>query len=125
MQQVTVMDGAPVRGRLDSPRHWPDVSSPDEASSPAVRYTGAMKMGPDISRIAALLGDPARANILSALMSGRALTAGELGPQAGGTPQTASSHLAQLEAGKLLPRRIQGRHNYFALAGPDVAEVLE
>jgi DNA-binding transcriptional ArsR family regulator len=84
-----------------------------------------MKLGPDISRIAALLGDPARANILSALMGGQALTAGELAREAGVTPQTASSHLAQLEAGKLLTRRIQGRHNYFALAGPDVAEVLE
>jgi len=84
-----------------------------------------MKLGPDISRIAALLGDPARANILSALMGGQALTAGELAREAGVTPQTASSHLAQLEAGRLLTRRIQGRHNYFALAGPDVAEVLE
>jgi len=84
-----------------------------------------MKLGPDISRIAALLGDPARANILSALMGGQALTAGELAREAGVTPQTASSHLGQLEAGGLLTRRIQGRHNYFALAGSDVAEVLE
>ena len=84
-----------------------------------------MKLGPDITRIAALLGDPARANMLSALMGGQALTAGELAREAGITPQTASSHLAQLEAGGLLKRRIQGRHNYFALAGREVAEVLE
>ena len=84
-----------------------------------------MKLGPDITRIAALMGDPARANILAALMSGQALTAGELAREAGITPQTASSHLARLEAGGLLSRRIQGRHNYFALAGPEVAEVLE
>jgi DNA-binding transcriptional ArsR family regulator len=84
-----------------------------------------MKLGPDITRIAALLGDPARANMLSALMSGQALTAGELAREAGVTPQTASSHLAQLEAGGLLTRRIQGRHNYFALAGRDVAEAME
>jgi DNA-binding transcriptional ArsR family regulator len=84
-----------------------------------------MRLGPDITRIAALLGDPARANMLSALMGGQALTAGELAREAGITPQTASSHLARLEAGGLLTRRIQGRHNYFALAGQDVAEAME
>jgi DNA-binding transcriptional ArsR family regulator len=84
-----------------------------------------MKLGPDITRVAALLGDPARANMLSALMGGQALTAGELAREAGVTPQTASSHLAKLEAGGLLIRRRQGRHNYFALVGADVAEALE
>lgn len=84
-----------------------------------------MKLGPDITRIAALLGDPARANMLSALMGGQALTAGELAREAGVTPQTASAHLAKLEAAGLLTRRHQGRHNYFALAGPEVAEVME
>ena len=96
-----------------------------EASPRARRYDARMKLGPDITRIAALLGDPARANILSALMGGQALTAGELAREAGVTPQTASTHLARLEDGGLLTRRIQGRHNYFALAGPEVAEVLE
>jgi DNA-binding transcriptional ArsR family regulator len=85
----------------------------------------AMKLGPDITRIAALLGDPARANMLSALMGGQALTAGELAREAGVTPQTASAHLAKLEQGGLLTRRRQGRRNYFALAGHDVAEVME
>ena len=61
-----------------------------------------MKLGPDITRIAALIGEPARANMLSALMGGQALTAGELAREAGITPQTASSHLAQLEAGGLV-----------------------
>lgn len=84
-----------------------------------------MKLGPDIARVAALLGDPARANMLSALMSGQALTAGELAREAGVTAQTASTHLARLEDGGLLTRRRQGRHSYFALAGADVAEVLE
>jgi DNA-binding transcriptional ArsR family regulator len=90
-----------------------------------MRYGRAMRLGPDITRIAALLGEPARANMLSALMGGQALTAGELAREAGVTPQTASSHLAQLEAGGLVTRRIQGRHNYFALAGRDVAEAME
>ena len=84
-----------------------------------------MRLGPDITRIAALLGDPARVNILSALMSGQALAAGELAREAGVMPQTASTHLAQMEAGGLIVRRRQGRHSYFTLAGPEVAEVLE
>src|SRR5450631_925233 len=60
-----------------------------------------MKAGPDIALVAALVGDPARANMLTALMTGKALTASELAHQAGITPQTASSHLAKLEAGVL------------------------
>lgn len=84
-----------------------------------------MKEGPDISVIASLIGDPARANILSALMSGKALTATELSHEAGITPQTASSHLGRLVDGGLLLQRKQGRHRYYALAGPEVAAVLE
>lgn len=84
-----------------------------------------MRAGPDITRIAALLGEPARAHMLQALMGGTALTAGELATEAGVTPQTASSHLAKMEDGGLLVRRRQGRHSYFALAGADVAEALE
>lgn len=84
-----------------------------------------MKIGPDITRIAHLLGDPGRANMLQALMGGQALTAGELAREAGVTAQTASSHLAQLEAGGLVVRRRQGRHAYFVLTGPEVAEALE
>ena len=84
-----------------------------------------MKDGPDIARVAALIGDPARANILSALMSGRALTVTELAAEAGVTASTASIHLSKLEAGGLIKFNKQGRHRYAALAGPDVADVLE
>jgi DNA-binding transcriptional ArsR family regulator len=84
-----------------------------------------MKDGPDIATIASLLGDPGRANMLTALMGGQALTAGELAREAGVTAQTASSHLAKLQAGGLLVGRKQGRHNYFALSGDDVAGVIE
>jgi DNA-binding transcriptional ArsR family regulator len=84
-----------------------------------------MKSGPDIAMVASLVGDPARANMLTALMTGRALTAGELAAQAGITPQTASSHLAKLEAGRLIEQEKQGRHRYYRLTGPDVASVLE
>src|SRR5207244_6804848 len=84
-----------------------------------------MKAGPDIAMVAALVGDPARANMLTALMTGRALTASELAHQAGVTPQTASSHLGKLEAGGLIEREKQGRHRYYRLTGPDIAGVLE
>jgi DNA-binding transcriptional ArsR family regulator len=84
-----------------------------------------MKSGPDIAMVASLVGDPARANMLTALMTGRALTASELAHQAGITPQTASSHLGKLEAGGLIEPEKQGRHRYYRLTGPDVAGVLE
>jgi DNA-binding transcriptional ArsR family regulator len=84
-----------------------------------------MKEGPDIARIGALLGDPARANILGALLSGKALTATELAAEAGVTGQTASSHLKKLTEGGLLSQARQGRHRYFTLAGPEVGAVLE
>ena len=84
-----------------------------------------MKEGPDIARIAALMGDPARANILAGLMDGRALTASELAAEAGVTKQTASSHLAQLVGGGLIAVEAQGRHRYFRLAGEDVGEAIE
>jgi DNA-binding transcriptional ArsR family regulator len=84
-----------------------------------------MKAGPDIAMVASLVGDPARANMLTALMNGRALTASELSQEAGITPQTASSHLSKLEAGGLIEQEKQGRHRYYRLADPDVADVLE
>jgi DNA-binding transcriptional ArsR family regulator len=84
-----------------------------------------MKTGPDFTRIGALVGDPARANMLAALLDGRALTAGELAHHAGVTPQTASAHLARLEAGGLLSPESQGRHRYFRLRSAEVAAGLE
>lgn len=84
-----------------------------------------MKAGPDIALVATLLGDPARANMLTALLGGQALTAGELAREAGVAPQTASGHLSRLEKGGIVTVRRQGRHAYFALSGEDVAAVLE
>ena len=75
--------------------------------------------------VASLVGDPARANMLTALLSGRALTASELSQEAGITPQTASSHLSKLETGGLIEQEKQGRHRYYRLADPDVGGVLE
>ena len=84
-----------------------------------------MKEGPDLSRVAALVGDPARANMLSALLGGTALTASELALEAGVSLPTASSHLAKLSQGGLVRVASEGRHRYFALAGPQVASMLE
>ncbi|WP_407493434.1 ArsR/SmtB family transcription factor [Pseudooceanicola sp. MF1-13] len=83
-----------------------------------------MKEGPDISELGALIGVPGRANMLLALMDGRALTAGELAGEAGVSLQTASGHLARLLDGGLLEVGQQGRHRYFRLAGEDVADAL-
>ncbi|THV23111.1 ArsR/SmtB family transcription factor [Peteryoungia ipomoeae] len=84
-----------------------------------------MAEGPDIARIAALIGDPARSNMLLALAGGKALTATELAGAAGVTLQTASSHLSKLEDGGLLKHRKQGRHRYFALADDQVGAMIE
>jgi len=84
-----------------------------------------MTNGPSIAEIAALVGDPARANMLSALMDGRALSAGELAYVAHVTPQTASAHLAKLVETRLLADERRGRNRYFRLGGPEVARMLE
>jgi len=84
-----------------------------------------LKEGPDIARIASLMGDPARANMLAALSDGRALTAGELASEAGVTKQTASSHLSRLSTGGLVVCDAQGRHRYYRLAGEDVGHAIE
>ncbi|MDG4884364.1 winged helix-turn-helix domain-containing protein [Mesorhizobium sp. WSM4884] len=84
-----------------------------------------MREGPDIARIASLVGDPARANMLTALMGGTALTASELALEGGVSLPTASSHLSKLMDGGLLTLASQGRHRYYGLAGPQVAGMIE
>ena len=84
-----------------------------------------MNNGSYIAEIAALLGDPARANMLSALMDGGALSAGDLAFAAHVTAQTASAHLAKLVEAQLLACEKRGRHRYFRLASAEVARMLE
>lgn len=81
--------------------------------------------GPYIAEAAALIGDPSRATMLSALMDGRALTATELAYASGITPQTASGHLARLSEARLVEVEKQGRHRYYRLANEHVAHALE
>jgi DNA-binding transcriptional ArsR family regulator len=89
------------------------------------RNVRAMSDTTHLATVAALLGDPARANILLALFDGRALTAKELAFAARVTPQTTSGHLGKLTEAGLLSMEKQGRHRYFRLAGPAVGQMLE
>jgi DNA-binding transcriptional ArsR family regulator len=84
-----------------------------------------MSNAPHIAEVAALVGDPARANMLCALLGGRALTATELAFAAGVSPQTTSGHLGKLFAARLVVLMKQGRHRYYHLSGPHVAQMLE
>jgi DNA-binding transcriptional ArsR family regulator len=79
----------------------------------------------DLAPVAALLGDPARAAMLSALAGGQALPAGELARRAGVHPATATAHVRRLVDGGLVRVYTQGRHRYHELAGPKVAVALE
>ncbi|MFH1556793.1 MAG: helix-turn-helix transcriptional regulator [Pseudomonadota bacterium] len=83
-----------------------------------------MASGNTIAEVASLIGDAARANMLSALMGGQALTAGELAHHAGVTAQTTSGHLAKLLDARLLAVEKQGRHRYYRLASPEVAQAI-
>jgi DNA-binding transcriptional ArsR family regulator len=82
-------------------------------------------MDADVAKVAGLLADPARARMLDALLAGRALAAGELARHAGVTAPTASAHLRRLLDGGLVAVESQGRHRYYRLAGPAVAEAME
>jgi DNA-binding transcriptional ArsR family regulator len=84
-----------------------------------------MLAAPSISEVAAIVGNPARANVLMALLDGRALTAGELAYAAGVSPQTTSEHLAKMTEARLLVLTKQGRHCYYRLASPLVGRMLE
>jgi DNA-binding transcriptional ArsR family regulator len=78
-----------------------------------------------VSRIAAAIGEPARARILYCLLDKHARTSTELAEVANVSPSTASVHLNRLKAERLIKVLVQGRHHYFSLQGPEVASVLE
>ncbi len=84
-----------------------------------------MKGDADIAKIGALVSDPARARILLALGDGRALSASVLADEAGVAASTTSAHLGKLVDGRLLTVQRHGRHRYFALASPEVGELIE
>ena len=84
-----------------------------------------MPSGASMAEIAALVGDPARANMLTALLGGQSLSASDLAWHAGVTPQTASGHLARMATAQLVTVQALGRHRYYKLASPKVAQMLE
>jgi DNA-binding transcriptional ArsR family regulator len=79
----------------------------------------------DLAAVGALLAEPARARVLLALGDGRSLPAGMLAAEAGVAASTATHHLGRLVEGGLVTVATRGRHRYFTLAGPHVAELLE
>jgi DNA-binding transcriptional ArsR family regulator len=84
-----------------------------------------MDAAPNPASVAELIGDPARATILTSLLGGESLPATDLAHRCRLKPQTVSFHLAKLLAGGLLSVEESGRHRYYRLAGPGVARVLE
>jgi DNA-binding transcriptional ArsR family regulator len=80
---------------------------------------------PRIARVAAAIGDPTRARMLTRLLDGCHHTAKELADHAGIAASTASGHLRRLLDEQLVRARSQGRHRYFALADGNVAQALE
>ena len=87
--------------------------------------TKSMPSGASMAEIAALVGDPARANMLTALLGGQSLSASDLAWHAGITPQTASGHLARMATAQLVAVQALGRHRYYKLASAKVASMLE
>lgn len=84
-----------------------------------------MSEAADLARLAALVGEPARARMLTALLGGLALTATELAAAGEVAPSTASAHLLRLLEGGLLAIERQGRHRYYRIAGAEIAAALE
>jgi DNA-binding transcriptional ArsR family regulator len=78
-----------------------------------------------VSRLAAAIGDPTRSRMLYSLSDGHARTSTELAVVANVSPSTASAHLSRLMAERLIKVHAQGKHRYYSLEGPGVAEVLE
>src|ERR1700674_4309274 len=78
-----------------------------------------------VSKIAAAIGEPARARMLYCLMDGHARTSTELSVVAGVSPSTASAHLNRLRTERLVKVLVQGKHRYYSLEGDGVAAVLE
>lgn len=79
----------------------------------------------DIASFGELLSDPSRVAMLLSLMHGLTRPASELAEIAQVTPSTASAHLKRLLEGSLVRVEQLGRHRYFQLAGPQIADALE
>jgi DNA-binding transcriptional ArsR family regulator len=78
-----------------------------------------------VARIAAAIGEPARARMLYCLMDNHARTGTELAVVADVSPSTASVHLSRLKTERLVKVLVQGKHRYYSLESAEVARVLE
>ncbi len=88
-------------------------------------YDGTMDAYPDILTIGKLIGDPARAAMLVALLDGRSRPASELAWIAHVSRPAASAHLSKLEEGGLLEVASEGRYRYYRLKNAEVGQALE
>lgn len=84
-----------------------------------------MASRPDFSNTAKLMAHPSRAAMLDALLGTDGLPASELAREANVSLQTASEHLGKLVEGKIVSVEKYGRHRYFRLANPNVAQAIE
>ena len=107
----------------------PDGSADTELSLLAEAKTAAIELpmvaAANMVEVAALVGDTARATMLSALMGGQALTASELSALARISKSTASGHLKKLIGARLLAVTQKRRNRYYRIASPLVAKMLE
>src|SRR5271157_3626228 len=110
-------------GRVPVPSN--DISGRNEPCSASRIYALFMNPRYTLAATAALVADPGRAAMLTALLDGGSLPAGELARIAGASAQSASMHLAQLVDGGLVTVRQAGRHRYYRLAKPEVAHAIE
>lgn len=78
-----------------------------------------------LSHIAGAIAEPARTRMLCALMDGHARTSTEMAVIAEVSASTASAHLARLKDNGLIELHTQGRHRYYRLAGPHIAQAIE
>jgi DNA-binding transcriptional ArsR family regulator len=113
--QAMTANDSPTRSTL---LDWRTARRPVDAE-------GLMQGDTNLAALGAVIAEPARARILLALGDGRALPASVLAAEASMAPSTASAHLARLLESGLVTVRPQGRHRYYALAGPDVGELIE
>jgi len=100
-------------------------SGSNDAREAACHNAAMVQTSRSFIHVGTLVGDHARAAMLSTLMDGRAHTASELAGVAGISPQTASSHLRRLLDGGILAVEVQGRHRYHRIASTEVADMLE
>ena len=91
------------------------------------RSMNAAAAHPDLAvyRIASAIGEPARVRMLYCLLDGHARTSTELAVVGEVSASTASAHLSRLKEERLVRVFVQGKHRYYSLEGPNVANALE